>query len=224
MTEKNSFVRDVRINLKSPVLGFLKYWNYFGGGRALLGSIYLWVAIGISLFLNYYAKDLLWVKPTLAILPNLLGFTVAAYAILVAFGDEEFKKIIVTYPKRTQHSFFMTVNGTFCHFIITQSTTLVYAVVFEGLGLQGTAYKIIGMVLLLYSLLFAVAVALAMLTIAETYQEIMQRKLPESKSQCDEMLGILKEIHGSLTQETGARLGRGLGPATDDRPNSQVEK
>jgi hypothetical protein len=177
--DETDFWNEVKGNLKGPVASFRDYWQMFGGWSALLGSTYLWFAVLIGSFLVWFKGSIKWDDTALSILPSLLGFTVAAYAILVAFGDEKFKQVLVIYPKASERSFFLTVNGAFCHFIVIQCMALVYAVVFKTLGLNAIKYQWIGIVLLMYSLFLTIAVSLAVLKIAKIYQTLIRQGIPE---------------------------------------------
>lgn len=203
MSEQGSFLVNVWRNLIGPIESLRDYWSLFGGLEALIGSPYAWASFLITTFLWRFKGKMTWMEPTFSILPNLLGFTVAAYAILVAFGNDDFKRIILAYPKKSKHSFFMTLNGTFCHFIITQSTTLVYAVLFKALGLNAIYYQAVGMFLLIYSILLSIAVALAMLTIARTYQTITIDRISKEGDPMAEVRDILKAIRDRISHARG---------------------
>jgi hypothetical protein len=186
--------------ITAPLSSFHDYWKAFGGINALITSPYLWGSIAITFFLYWFKGKFEWLDAALSTVPSLLGFTVAAYAILVAFGDEKFKKIIAIYPRDASQSFFMTVNGTFCHFIIVQCGTLIYAVLFKTLGLNAIRYQFVGMILLMYSLSFTVATALAVLKMAKMYQNIIRSEKPDEHKQ--ELLRILLEIRDRLPSKS----------------------
>lgn len=68
-------------------------------------------------------------------LPNIVGFTIGGYAILVSFGDEEFKrKIAGKTDDDDGDSPYMHVNATLVHTIIVQATALLTSIVFKGLS------------------------------------------------------------------------------------------
>lgn len=223
MCEKQHFIARVRKNLNGPSISLRDYWSLFGGWEALIGSAYAWTALFATAFLWWFKGEMTWLSPTLSILPNLLGFTVAAYAILLAFGDEEFKKIIITYPKKRKDSFFMTVNGTFCHFIIIQCLTLVYAVLFGTLGLNAMHFQALGMWLLLYSLLLSIAVALAMLTIARTYETITRDKISVGKGSNEDILNVLIEIRDLFSGTKSSGIDPEPGLSKDERQDIHLD-
>jgi hypothetical protein len=62
-----------------------------------------------------------WWELPISILPNLIGFSLGGYAILLAFGDEKFRKLLVPERKATPSpgapTLYMTVSAIFLHFI-----------------------------------------------------------------------------------------------------------
>ena len=70
------------------------YWSRYGGLGSLVGSPYLHLAI--LLCVPCYA---IWGSPNwwdlpLSVLPGLIYFTLAGFAMLIAFGDDGFKRHI----------------------------------------------------------------------------------------------------------------------------------
>src|SRR6202035_2790028 len=102
-----------------------RYWIIYGGYRALLGSPYLHIALalsGICLWLwaqnaqhEYLAKasDI-----AIAAIPNLLGFTVGAFAIVLAFSSAKIFKTLA--EEGEPLSFFMKLTANLVHFILIQ--------------------------------------------------------------------------------------------------------
>ncbi|MFY0523055.1 hypothetical protein ACN28I_07625 [Archangium gephyra] len=86
----------------------------------------------------------------LSIIPNMLGFTLGGYAILIGFGDEQFKAIISGSDKKEQESPFLGTSAAFAHFIIIQLTALVSALVAKSLYFvpepNSTAAKVIKLI------------------------------------------------------------------------------
>lgn len=72
---------------------------------------------------------------SLSILPNIIGFTIGGYAILVSFGDEDFKKKIAgKVDGEGGDSPYMHVNATLVHTIIVQAFALLAAITFKGIS------------------------------------------------------------------------------------------
>src|SRR4051812_44736417 len=104
-----------------PEGSFQKYWRDFGGVRALLNSPYVWSSFGITVMLSpFWAKDGWW-ETVYSIVPSLLGFTLGAYAILVAFGNERFLKLITTkLAGGAELSAYESTSAAFVHFVVVQ--------------------------------------------------------------------------------------------------------
>lgn len=67
-----------------------------------------------------------WWDFSLNLLPNLLGFSLGAFAILLAFGNERFQKLLSVRPesknisKKHKNAAYESVSTGFAHFIIIQ--------------------------------------------------------------------------------------------------------
>src|SRR5947207_15899152 len=56
-------------------------------------------------------------------------FTLAGYAMLIAFGDERFKALLTAPSAEHPASAFMAINATFMHFLVVQIVALLVAIV-----------------------------------------------------------------------------------------------
>lgn len=111
-------------------------WYHYGGFRALFRSAYFWISLLILvLTARIWAAPGWWQDP-ISILPNLLGFTLGGYAILIAFGGADFQSFIVSLSddeedERSRNAF-MDLSATFCIFVGLQVSALLLAVVFKA--------------------------------------------------------------------------------------------
>jgi hypothetical protein len=114
---------------------FSKYWSIYGGFGALFTSPYAHLSL-ILLFLsgNYWLNCDWWSQP-ISVLPNLLGFTLGGFAILVSFGDEKFKYLIAGNEEGDggEYSPYIKFSVTFLHFILLQVLALIWALVINGM-------------------------------------------------------------------------------------------
>ena len=69
-----------------------------------------------------------WWNLPITVLPNLVGFTLGGYAILVAFGDDKFRALLASKEHNQNNSPFVVMSATFMHFILTQVLSLVTAI------------------------------------------------------------------------------------------------
>ena len=109
------------------------YWRAYGGSDALLYSVYFHVAL-VACGLSYgFWTVANWWDLVISIVPNLLGFTLGGYALLVAFLGEKFRRRIsgrsVQEGGTTRDSPFLVMNASFAHFILVQALALAAAVI-----------------------------------------------------------------------------------------------
>ncbi|GCD50339.1 hypothetical protein [Acetobacter pasteurianus] len=108
---------------------FCDYFNIYGGFLSLISSPYLHLALFLSIIsFGLWSTDGWWDLP-LSILPSLISFTLAGYAMLTALGNDQFRaKMARTIPPH-QESVFMQVSASFAHFIIVQTIGLLLALI-----------------------------------------------------------------------------------------------
>ena len=159
-----------------------RYWVAYGGIRALLLSPYLHISIVLTAMMFPFWLYQKWWETSLAILPNVLGFTLAGFTIWLGFGDEKFRELI-SKAKPNKTSVFMGVSSTFAHFVVAQILALLAALWAKAmdfpLDLNCGLYwhmqylsKIgffIGYLLFIYALMSALAAALGVLRTASWF-------------------------------------------------------
>jgi hypothetical protein len=148
------------------------YWKAYGGFCSLITSPYLHISIIISVVagpLWLCTKDSTWYQISLSALPNLLGFTLGGYAILLAFGDDKFRENI-SVKESDETTLFMTVNGAFIHFIVVQTLAIIAAVIGSSWNFKNGIFAWLGFTLFIYSILTAVAAAMAVLEMADLFE------------------------------------------------------
>lgn len=178
-----------------------KYWESYGGFRALTSSPYLHFAILIS-FLNYgMSINGSWSQKVLSIFPNLLGFSLAGYAILLAVSNEDFLRLLTKSSNKPLSS----MSSSFVHFIFFQIITIIYALTWESspirnlpielkLWVKSTLpffqelYSIVktiashaGLILFTYSLLTSIALTMSIYRVYNWYEAYLV-KTNEKKS------------------------------------------
>lgn len=111
-----------------------RYWNAYGGWRAVRRSRYLHAALAITPFCWGSWSEPLWWDTVISVLPNLLGFTLGGFAIFVGFGDERFKaSLAAPEDDPTQPTVYRELCATFVHFIFVQVIALLLALVSKGM-------------------------------------------------------------------------------------------
>jgi hypothetical protein len=121
-----------RWRLRIPYRGvravFGKYWVFFGGLGELASSFYLHLAIVLTALMPGLWRVTKWWDLVLGVLPNLLGFTLGGYAILLAFGDTQFRATLAARKPGKKLSAWESTNGMFAHFVVVQVAALLTAV------------------------------------------------------------------------------------------------
>lgn len=176
------------ISLKKPYKAFSScfqlYWKAYGGHKALLNSPYLHFSFLFSL-LCYPAwgmvhKDWAWFNICVSAIPNLLGFTLGGYAILLAFGDDEFKSALSGNNPDGSFSPFMVVNATFIHFILMQIVSLFISLFALTWDIRTGAFAWLGFFIFIYALSTSIAAAFAILKLTDWFDKF-NNILPEEK-------------------------------------------
>lgn len=143
------------------------YWKVYGGFRALFLSPYL----HISLLLTFVCW-VFWTNPKVSaadiavgVLPNLLGFTVGALAIVLAFSSAEVFEIIA--EKGEPRSFFMKLTASLIHFILVQVLALTSAIAAKIT--ETPSLDVLALFLLFYAVLVTFAAGLQLFLTAIIY-------------------------------------------------------
>lgn len=110
------------------------YWEIYGGFKGLFTSPYFCTAILISIvgYPVWMNKD--WWELPLSILPNMLGFSLAGYAIFLAFGNDGFRSFL-SKAKIGSSSAYVSLTTTFMHFVVLQVISLLLALTAKFLSL-----------------------------------------------------------------------------------------
>lgn len=122
--------------LSGPIQIFNRYWKAYGRSKALLSSLYLHVAVVLLLITSHYWLFEKWWEQPLAVIPNLLGFSLGGFAVFVGLSDEGFRAWLSTTKNRQQTSPFLSVSSTFVHFIVVQAASLLLAILAKSLDFK----------------------------------------------------------------------------------------
>ena len=111
---------------RAPAWRILKlYWAAYGGWRALLTSVFLWLGVTLTIFLFPIWQKAGWWEGVTSAVPSLLGFSLGGMAILLAFGDDKFRELTARAGK--DHSIFVRTASAFLHFIVVQTVAWIAA-------------------------------------------------------------------------------------------------
>lgn len=171
MPEKIDFFQYYKGVFKSIEL----YWKLYGGWSALYRSPYLHVAVLFSLLSiplwkpNPDSTLAAWYDTAIAVLPNLLGFTLGGFAILLAFGNEKFLSKISGEDKDGSPSPYLNLCGSFAHFIIIQVVALFFAFFAQAWSMNSWYMSIFGLAFFYYAILTSVMATFAILNMSKWF-------------------------------------------------------
>lgn len=120
---------DKEKKVNSP---FKAYWAAYGGPSAIIRSRFFIISIAVTLLC--YS---LWLKNDfsdlpISILPDILGFSIGAFAVWLGFGSDDFKEIIAKITTKNGNGYDVS-NASFLHLILIQTITLIYAIIFSSI-------------------------------------------------------------------------------------------
>lgn len=178
---------------------FVRYWHAYGGVKAVCSSLYFWCSILITIAcFNIWTKPGWW-DSVLSILPNLLGFSLGGFALWLAIGDDQFRKLIAKRTHAPQYTPYAQINASFVHFIVLQVSAIVCALIAKGLDFQlpATCWLIqnfreefyfacgvgafVGFLLFVYAILSALAATLGLFQITFMYEAYLNCPPVEKK-------------------------------------------
>ena len=147
-----------------------EYWKAYGGWKALGNSPYLHVSVVIG-GICCWRLGSAWVQLAIDIIPTMMGFSLAGYAIMIASGEEGFRQMLSgTTPSDKAPSTFMVVNATFFHFVFLQFSVIIFALISKALECGAwPVYSAFGWILLVYSLSTALSVGFAIFMFSHFY-------------------------------------------------------
>ncbi len=105
------------------------YFHY-GGLTQIIKSTYFWMSILIVMISSSSILDAGWSTLTLAILPSLTGFSMAAFAIIfVVFDKNALQKLLPL--DKDGRSPFVRIASTISHAVVVQISAMILALCFK---------------------------------------------------------------------------------------------
>jgi hypothetical protein len=165
---------------------FKQYWSVYGGAGAVLKSPYFHASLVcgfIAVVSPEYGKSIQFWEPAISILPNLLGFTLGGYAILLAFGDSEFHAMLCGKDEEEggKESPFVSFAAMYMHFLVIQVVVLIVALLAKCSGLNGVLINLIGFVGLFYALFTGLAAIAGIFKQVTRFDKFVENKKKHSK-------------------------------------------
>ena len=160
---------------------FKDYIYYFGPLKDILRTPYFHFSLVMALITGIFASESnIWAEHALSMLPDILGFYIGGYAIIITFGDNEFRKFLVKAKTSDGKSILLVINGAFIHFIMAQTLSIVLAYIVNSIGIENLFANIILSLPFFYSLVFCVAIAFEIKTISKWYKKFIDGQ-PDKK-------------------------------------------
>lgn len=172
-------------NLKSNVVGeyrfFLNdisdYILYFGSLKDILYTPYFHFAVIVSVFVSILSPcNNEWSNIALGVLPSILGFSVGGYAIIITFGDDEFRRFLANTKTQDGKSILLVINGAFIHFIASQTLAIFLAYIVKSTNIKNIYLNFLLSIPFAYSLFFCVAIAFEIKTISKWYKKFLDER------------------------------------------------
>lgn len=158
--------------LRSILDDIKHYWSAYGGSGCFIKSPYLWIAFFSSLLVMTCAKEC-WSWPSLAVsvLPNMLGFTLGGYAVMLGFGDKKFQNCIKGPEDTGQTSPYLFMSASLLHFILFQILSLLVSIFCQAIDVN-IIVSFLGCWLFLYSIFLAIAASFSIFFFSRMYDLI----------------------------------------------------
>lgn len=163
-------------------------WHYYGGFKAIIFSPYVHIAALFTyLYSNYWSTSINWSDDVLSVIPSILGFSLGAYAIFLAFSNENFVKVLTNQKTKTKNpndniSIYLVINSQFVHFMLIQVISIFLSITAKAeisSSIYGTKEYLIsclGFWFFCYALLTAVATTFSLLRLARLFNKFTQIK------------------------------------------------
>jgi hypothetical protein len=151
---------------KNQTAAISHYWTIYGGFKALILSPYIHLSALLTIICyEFWAPKITASEIAVGVLPNLLGFTVGALAIVLAFSSAPVFETLA--EKGNPQSFFMKLTASLIHFILAQVIALVAAIV--GRITESPSLDVLALFLLFYAVMVTFAAGLQLFLTAVIY-------------------------------------------------------
>ncbi len=149
---------------------FKDYWRIYGGINQLKRSIWLWSALAITIICTPLWLNDEWTSIPLGVVPNLLGFSIGALAIILSFPNSKLFKFFAEDGR--ENSAYMEFSARFIHFICVQVSAIISALLAKALNIPYFPWiDILAFWLFVYSLLAAVAIGFSVFRLSQAYNK-----------------------------------------------------
>jgi hypothetical protein len=124
--------KSLKRRWKATGADFYQYWSLYGRWSGLVTSPFFVAAVILTVICAPFWWDSSWWSLSTSLIPAILGFSVAAFALLMSIGDDSFKLRFGQVRPGRKKSALSSVSTAFFHSIVVQILAL-------GLALVGGA-------------------------------------------------------------------------------------
>ncbi|WP_339162746.1 hypothetical protein [Methylobacterium bullatum] len=151
------------------------YWQAYGGLAAIIKSPAVWFSLIFTTVCYPAWHEGKWPDATLSALPSLLGFSLGAMGIILAFPSSPLFKLFS--ERGRTDSYYLDLASRFVHFIFVQVIALLFALVGKSYNIQ--AINFIGFFFLVYAISSAAFAALSLFGVAQVHNHPNTQKYLE---------------------------------------------
>jgi uncharacterized membrane protein (DUF485 family) len=108
-----------------------EYASRYGFPKSIFTSPFFHLSILLTILFAHEWLASRWWETVLSVLPNLLGFSLGGYAVIISLGDDGFRRLISS--DDLGNSPYLILSASFLHFILVQITALTLALAAKAL-------------------------------------------------------------------------------------------
>lgn len=153
------------------------YWHAYGGWPAVIKSPAVWFSLVFTIVCYPAWDEGKWPDATLSALPSLLGFSLGAMGIILAFPSSPLFKLFS--ERGRADSYYLDLASRFVHFIFVQVIALLVALV--GRSFNNFIVSFVGFFFLVYAITSAAFAALSLFGVAQVHNHPNAQRFLEKK-------------------------------------------
>jgi hypothetical protein len=180
-----------------------RHWAAYGTWQTINESPYAnFAVLFTALIYPLWTGDAHILEIAITVLPALLGFTLAGYAMFLAFSDRSFLAILARLPVKDKNGppIYRAINSTFVHFILIQVAAFLWTLALDAyigtktpdafqtlvatyIGFMKPYFLFWGTFLFIYALVLAFAVTMNMFRFTTWYEKVLLQPAKENKTE-----------------------------------------
>ncbi|WP_156939580.1 hypothetical protein [Desulfocurvus vexinensis] len=152
------------------------YWSAYGGVKDFVESPYLVLSVLFALLVCFFrSNEWVWYNQALSVLPDLIGFSLGGYAVMLAFGDRRFQDAVRGKCSDGTSSPYLRISATMAHFVLVQIITLLFSVCCSSANLANPVLNFLGTLMFIYSILLGISATLSIFFMSRMYDNLPKK-------------------------------------------------